>query len=113
MRRKVYISIPITGRELEVAKEHANRLKRIFEDNHYTAITPFDVCSVPDRPYSYYMGRDIETLLECDLICMGKDWDISKGCNCEYQTALIYGKGVLFEETLWQNLKGGEFIPTF
>ena len=63
---KIYISIPITGRPPKEAKAQAERLKRLIESKGHKAITPFEVCQEPDMPYSFYMGRDIEALLDCD-----------------------------------------------
>ena len=61
-------------------------------------ITPFDVCSEPDKSYSYYMGKDIEALLECDAIYLCEGWQNSKGCMAEFEVARIYNKQILFEE---------------
>ena len=76
-RKRIYISIPISGHDLEEVKAKARDIsERLLCDvfgfkkarNRPDVITPFDVCSEPDKPYSYYMGKDIEALLECDAI---------------------------------------------
>lgn len=90
MRKKLYISVPITGRPLEAAKEQAEKVKELWEVI-YDVITPFDVNPVQDKPYAYYMGKDVEALLNCDAIYMCPGWISSKGCNAEYQIAKIYG----------------------
>lgn len=64
---KLYISIPISGRPLDEAKCHAERIKAKFEKRGHECITPFDVCSEPGKPYPHYMGRDIEALLADDV----------------------------------------------
>lgn len=61
-------------------------------------ITPFDVCPEPDKPYSYYMGKDIEALLECDAIFLCEGWQNSKGCMAEFEVARIYNKQILSEK---------------
>ena len=38
---KIYISIPITGRPIEEAKEHAEWLKSSLEAHGHKCITPF------------------------------------------------------------------------
>ena len=78
-RKRIYISIPISGHDLEKVKEKA-RQEKIWVSHWYDAITPFDVCPDPDKPYSYYMGKDIEALLECDAIYLCEGWQNSKGC---------------------------------
>ena len=76
-RKRIYISIPISGHDLEEVKAKARDIRErllwdVFElkkgQNRPDVITPFDVCPEPDKPYSYYMGKDIEALLECDAI---------------------------------------------
>ena len=105
-RKRVYISIPISGHDLEEVKEEARDISErllwdVFElkkgQNRPDVITPFDVCPEPDKPYSYYMGKDIEALLECDAIFLCKGWQNSKGCMAEFAVARIYGKEIMFE----------------
>ena len=103
-RKRIYISIPISGHDLEEVKAKA---KDIIEcilwyelgiEKGFDIITPFDVCPEPDKPYSYYMGKDIEALLECDAIYLCEGWQNSKGCMAEFEVARIYGKEIMFEK---------------
>lgn len=94
-RKRIYISIPISGHDLEEVKEKARKAKMV--SHWYDVITPFDVCPEPDKPYSYYMGKDIEALLECDAIYLCDGWQNSKGCMAEFEVARIYGKEIIFE----------------
>ena len=48
-----------------------------------------------NKPYSYYMAKSIELLLECDAIYLCKGWKKSKGCRAEYEVAKIYGKKII------------------
>lgn len=105
-RKRIYISIPISGHDLEEVKAKARDIRErllwdVFElkkgQNHPDVITPFDVCPEPDKSYSYYMGKDIEALLECDAIFLCKGWQNSKGCMAEFEVAKIYGKEIKFE----------------
>ena len=104
---KIYISIPISGHDLEEVKAKARKAREwllydVFElkkgQRRPDVITPFDVCSEPDKPYSYYMGKDIEVLLECDAIYLCEGWQNSKGCMAEFGVARIYGKEIMFEK---------------
>ena len=106
-RKRIYISIPISGHDLEEVKEKARNIREwvlwdVFElkkgRNRPDIITPFDVCHEPDKPYSYYMGKDIEALLECDAIFLCEGWQNSKGCMAEFEVARIYGKEIMFEK---------------
>ena len=91
---KIYISLPISGLNIDRCRERANEVKRMVESKGHEAITPFDVCPEPDKPYSYYMGRDIEALMECDAILRCAGWSNSKGCALEWQCAQIYRKKI-------------------
>lgn len=99
--KKLYISLPISNYDLAERKEHAeyvqNMLYWTYKPNEWVIITPFDVCPETDKYYSYYMGRDIEMLLECDVVYFCKDWQNSKGCMTEFEVAKIYGKEIIFE----------------
>lgn len=97
----IYISIPITGRPIKEAKEHADWLKASLEVHGHKCITPFEVCPEPGKPYAYYMGKDIEALLsdDIDAVVFGAGWSKSKGCRLEMQATLIYQKRVVFETT--------------
>ena len=106
-RKRIYISIPISGHDLEEVKAKARDIRErllwdVFElkkgQNRPDVITQFDVCSEPDKPYSYYTGKDIEALLECDAIYLCSGWQNSKGCMAEFEVARIYNKQILFEK---------------
>ena len=103
---KIYISIPISGHDLEKVKAKARNISErllwdVFElkkgRHRPDVITPFDVCPESDKPYSYYMGKDIEALLECDAIFLCEGCQNSKGCMAEFEVARIYGKEIMFE----------------
>lgn len=90
-KKKLYISLPITDVKLEIAKSQAEYFASMFH-YEYDVITPFDVCPEPGKRISYYMGRDIEALLECDAIFMAPGWEYSTGCMVEQYTATKYRK---------------------
>ena len=95
------MSLPISGHDLTERKEYAeykqNMLYWTYKPNEWEIITPLDICPEPDKPYSYYMGKDIEALLECDAIYLCEGWQNSKGCMAEFEVARIYGKEIMFE----------------
>lgn len=95
MKKKMYISLPITGRQLDEVREYAENMKQHWEKLRYDVITPFDVSPDPDKPYSFHMGKCIEALLECDEVYFCLGWQRSKGCMAEFEIARIYGKEIL------------------
>lgn len=96
---RLYISIPISGRPLHEAKHHAESIREVLAAHGHECITPFDVCSDPDKAYNYYMGRDIEAILSEDIqgVVIGNEFGKSKGCMLELAAAKIYDKYIVFE----------------
>lgn len=91
---KIYVSLPITGHNINRCKERANGCRRALEGMGHSVITPFDVCPEADKPYAFYMGRDIEALMGCDAIFLTTGWCESRGCQLEWRCAEIYHKKI-------------------
>lgn len=100
---KLYISIPISGIPVLDAKHHAERIKARLEEHGHECVTPFDVCPDPDKPYNYYMGRDIEAILAKDIggVVFGHGFHNSKGCRLEHAAAEIYGKRIVYQSCFY------------
>ena len=98
--KRIYVSLPISGYDLAERKQCAIRAEKHIADRYpkpLQVITPFTVCPEADKSYSYYMGKDIEALLECDVVCFCGGWQNSDGCMLEFAAAKIYGKEIFFE----------------
>lgn len=102
MKKKMYLSLPISGRNLKDVRDYAKRLKQVWQERGYDIITPFEVSTALDMPYSYYMGRDVEAILNCDGIIMCSDWFGSRGCRLEYSVAEIYKKKIMMDTTIYR-----------
>lgn len=93
---KIYISIPISGRDLATqratAADIAERIRALGHEpvNPFDTPEPHDELSEKER-YAYYMGEDIKRLLMCDAIfrCIGSGG--SKGCMIEAHAAYYCG----------------------
>lgn len=96
-RKKVYISLPITGMEMEKVVSKANDRKKLLYFKGFEPVTPFDVSPDSNASYTEHMGKDIQALLECDAVFFCRGWQDSKGCQAEYEVARIYGKQMVFE----------------
>lgn len=92
---KVHISLPISGFPIAVVKKRAETYKNELQSNGHKAITPFDVCDEPGKSYSYYMGKDIEALIDCDAVYLAPGWQGSKGCLAEFEVARVYEKTII------------------
>lgn len=93
----VYISLPISGYDIEERKAVANAAKQWFSEMKITGevITPFEVCDTPGLQYAHCMGRDIEALLGCKLVVFLPGWRDSRGCQLEHRAAEIYGLAIM------------------
>jgi hypothetical protein len=91
---KIYISLPISGLNVSRCRNRALRCKLYIERLGHEAITPFDVCPDSNRSYAYFMGRDIEALMNCDAIFLMSGWSESRGCQLEWRCAEIYRKKI-------------------
>ena len=114
-RKVIYLSIPISGMPVNEVKDKANEYKRTLEVEYldYDIYTPFDVVGEENKEYGYYMGKDIEFIIQyADLVIFVYDYNESKGCNLEFETAKIYDipyKILIDEPTLrTENIKVGK-----
>lgn len=83
MKKKIYISGPISGHDLEARR-------RVFSDVAKTAaalgfepVSPFDNGVPEDAPWEDHMRADIKMLLDCHAILMLPGWKDSKGACTE------------------------------
>lgn len=96
-KTKLYVSLPITGRDLVSVKEHAGVVKELWEKRGYEVVTPFELVeenngSMGEKEYyAYCMGKCVEALLQCDGIILCQGWFGSKGCRAECSVAEVYG----------------------
>lgn len=95
--KKVYISVPITGHDIECVRKKVEEAKVVVIANGLIPISPLDVSTNLNAPYSEHMGKDITALLECTMAYFLRGWEKSNGCCLEFVAAKIYGKQVIFE----------------
>ena len=51
-------------------------------------------------PDSYYMGKDVEQLLNCDVMIQMDGWEKSKGCTVEDCIAKTYSIPIIKENQI-------------
>lgn len=102
--KKMYLSLPISGREIERVKEYARKVKAKWVEKGFDVITPFEVCTEPGLTYNYCMGKDVEALLGCDGIILCYDWFSSRGCRAECSVAEVYGKTIKIDNTVYEEV---------
>ena len=91
---KIYISLPITGRDIKDVEVASRVAADVIAKNGHTPVSPLNVSPDPDATYAQHMGNDIKALLECDAVLLMPGWIASKGCRLESIAAMIYGKRV-------------------
>ena len=94
---KVYISLPITGHDIEEVEARCIFAKSVLKKKGHAPVSPLDVSDNPDASYAEHMGRDISALLEWDAVVFLKGWEESKGCTLEHAAAKIYNKLITYE----------------
>ena len=98
---KVYISIPITGHDIEQVEASLIFASAVLEKKEgHTPVSPLDVSPDPDADYAEHMGNDITALLLCDAVLFMDGYETSKGCRLEHAAAEIYGKEIMYEYEL-------------
>lgn len=96
---RIYISIPITGHDLDQVKSRIALAKASIRSKGHTPVSPIDIQPSLDAPYSELLGRDIAALLECDAVVFPYGIGESKGCKLEEHAACLYGKRCYYN--LW------------
>lgn len=84
---RVYISLPITGRNKEYQKKLAHDAAMWLEARGMTAVNPFDNGVPEGEERQVHMAKDFEILLGCDAIMPVGHWEMSPGCRAEMLVA--------------------------
>ena len=97
MKKKIYISGPISGHDIEERKADFARIKEYLGKLGYVVFNPMENGLPPTATTAEHMKTDIEALLKCDCIYMMKRWNHSAGCQTEFLVATAIGLEVIFE----------------
>lgn len=93
---KIYISLPITGHDIEEVEACCIYASGVIQAKGHTPVSPLDVSPDSDVTYAEHMGNDIEALLNCDAVLFMPEWRSSKGCRLENSAAEIYEKKIFY-----------------
>ena len=100
--KKVYISLPISGHNLNDVRRRIEDVSELLKSKGYIPVSPLEVQSNLNAPYSELMGNDIKALLECDAIILLDGWENSKGFRLEKYAASLYNKPVFIKEFIYK-----------
>ena len=100
MKKRIYISGPISGHDLDERRKVFEMAEVILEKIGFEPVNPIAEADrhPEDVTTHQHMRRDIALLLGCDAIFMMKGWTHSKGCKVEFDVATAIGLLVYFEE---------------
>lgn len=91
MKKKIYISLPISGRDIKKVEMECCLASTRIKEFGLKPVSPLDVSPDTESSYAEHIGRDITAMLGCDGALFLKGWDNSKGCALEMEAARIYG----------------------
>lgn len=97
---KIYISIPISGKDIRKQREKADMIKAYLSRHGHTPVNPFDICAGKNPDYKDHLCRDLRILMDCDAVYFASGWNDSRGCRIEYVTATEFGMTKMFEDSL-------------
>lgn len=95
---KIYISLPISGYDIEERKEKAMQADVKLRGLGYDTFNPLGEQWEEDLSYQEYMKIALRGLMECDTIYLLNGWHLSNGCNVELRVATAIGLDVWFED---------------
>ena len=82
--QKIYISLPITGLDINKCRERADKVKAALSRKGYNPVSPFDIYAGKNATYKDYICNDLRVLMECDAprgdycCCRGRSIPISQ-----------------------------------
>lgn len=95
---KVYISLPVTGKDLEQQKRYALDIAAFLLELGVTPVLPFGKPGVPDdAPYETHIRENLKLLLGCDVIYQCHGWSQSTCCVLESNVASMCGLGLIMD----------------
>lgn len=94
---KIYISLPITGRDFEEVEADSIFASGVIQRKGHTPVSPIELNHTDPEDYPAVIGTDITALLACDAVVFLDGYEYSKGCRLEYEAAVIYGKEMYFD----------------
>jgi len=94
-KKRIYISLPITDRDIEKQKARAEELARRIISKGMEPVNPFELSKRVDEDredgdeatWYDYMAEDLFHLLQCDGILVDSDAKKAYGCSIELAVA--------------------------
>lgn len=94
---KIYISLPISGRDENEVRQHADLIKASLSRAGHEPVNPFEIYCGSKPTYADYLCADLRALADCDAIFLCNGWQFSRGCRIERTFAEEFGLHVMYE----------------
>lgn len=91
MKKKIYISGPISGYDIEERRETFAMAKKFLEMDGYEVFNPLENGLPSDADTHQHMRADLKMLVQCDEIFLLSKWNHSAGCFVEFVVAVAIG----------------------
>ena len=95
---KVYISIPIAGRDIAAQRKTAAEVAKSLKVCGHEPLNPFCNGLPEDAPRAEHMRKDLRMLLRCDAIVLCHGWKYSEGCLLECSVAKQCGMAIAYAD---------------
>lgn len=106
--QKAMISQPMAGKSKEEIRKTREKAVKVLEQQGYEVVDTFfvdewaskenmeknGVVNIPLR----FLAKSLEYMSKCHAVYFCRDWDKTRGCLVEHQTALMYGLNTIYEE---------------
>ena len=107
-KKKIYLSLPMTIMPNDIGSRYielCNYVSSLPKYKDYDIIGPINIAKFIEDPnyqekelsYSWCIGKDIQNVIECDAIIMGRHWEKGPGCRAELSIAKIYNKEIIYQ----------------
>lgn len=87
---KIYLSIPISGKDIHRQREKADSIKASLSRQGHKVTTPFEIYPGKNPEYADYICCDLRAMMDCDAVYFCNGWEQSCGCNIEHDVAMRF-----------------------
>lgn len=95
---KVYISIPIAGKDITAQREYASDVAWLLAKFGHEPFDPFRNGLPEESPREEHMRKDLRMLLRCNAIILCPGWEHSEGCLLECCVAKQCGMRITYAD---------------
>ncbi len=106
---EVYISGPISGYQVPIAKGNFDRAETLWTERGWTVYNPMEVdhgehgrllngaAHPTDEEWLAFILRDIKAVAECRILYLLEGWELSNGARIEFEVATRLRKLIVRE----------------